>query len=62
MTKEIEALELNHTWNLVPLPPGKKLIGSNWVQKVKLKANNGDLKRCKARLVAKGFNHKFGID
>ncbi|XP_019105395.2 uncharacterized mitochondrial protein AtMg00810-like [Beta vulgaris subsp. vulgaris] len=53
MTKEIEALELNHTWNLVPLPPGKKLIGSNWVQKVKLKANNGDLKRCKASPVVK---------
>lgn len=57
----IEALHKNKTWEVVPLPHGKKAIGSKWVFKVKLKAN-GTLERYKARLVAKGYNQKFGID
>ena len=61
MEKELTALEHNKTWDLVPLPPGKKAIGSRWVFKVKLNAD-GSLERCKARLVAKGFNQKPGID
>ncbi|KAL8090596.1 hypothetical protein AgCh_039879 [Apium graveolens] len=61
MQKEIEALQKNKTWDLVPLPKGKKPIGSKWVYKVKLLAD-GSLDRCKARLVAKGFSQKFGID
>lgn len=52
MNTEIEALEKNNTWDLVPLPPGKKAIGSKWVYKVKLKAD-GSLERFKARFVAK---------
>lgn len=27
MTKELSALEANHTWEIVPLPPGKKIVG-----------------------------------
>lgn len=54
MQKEIEALNANNTWSLVPLPKGKKAIGSKWVYKVKLKAD-GCVERLKARLVAKGF-------
>lgn len=37
----------NHTWDLVPLPPGKQLIGSKWVDSVKLKSD-GSLDRYKA--------------
>lgn len=61
MYKELKALYDNHTRDLVDLPTGKKLIGSKWVYKVKLKSD-GSLERCKARLVAKGFNQKYGVD
>lgn len=61
MRKELDALKFNKTWELVPLPPIKKAIGSRWVYKVKLKAD-GTLERCKARLVAKWYNQKHGED
>lgn len=61
MDHEIEALERNKTWSIVPLPHGKKAIGSKWVFKTKHKAD-GSLERYKARLVAKGYNQKYGID
>ena len=35
MAKEIEALELNHTWSIIDLPPGQKPISCKWVYKVK---------------------------
>lgn len=54
MDKEIQALELNHTWKLTPLLPGKTPIGCKWVYRIKLKAD-GTVERYKARLVAKGF-------
>ncbi|XP_021722373.1 uncharacterized protein LOC110689848 [Chenopodium quinoa] len=61
MQKEIDALTANETWELVPLPKGKKPIGCKWIFKVKLKAD-GAIKRLKTRLVAKGFTQKYGID
>jgi len=61
MDKELQALQLTHTWDIVSLPPGKKPIASKWVYKVKYKAD-GSLERFKARLVVKGFTQKQGID
>lgn len=61
MQNEISALVANNTWDLVPLPAGKKSIGCKWVYKVKLKAD-GSLERYKARLVAKGYNQEYGVD
>lgn len=61
MNKELKALAVINTWDLVDLPRGKKAIGNKWVFKVKFNAD-GSLERCKARLVAKGFNQKYGID
>lgn len=31
MNKELKALEDNHTWELVTLPPNKKPVGCRWV-------------------------------
>lgn len=52
MNKEFEALSSNHTWGLVALPKGKKVICCKWVYKIKLKAD-GTIERYKARLVTR---------
>ncbi|CAL9013946.1 unnamed protein product [Prunus brigantina] len=35
MKAELDALQLNCTWTLVPLPPGHKPIDCKWVYKIK---------------------------
>lgn len=59
--EEIVSLIANHTWDAVPLPPGKKAIGCGWVFKVKHNAD-GSIERYKARLVAKGYSQRPGFD
>lgn len=61
MTQEFEALHANNTWDLVPLPIGKKPIGCKWVYKIKHKAD-GSIKMFEARLVVKGYTQHPGID
>lgn len=61
MQAELQAFESNNTWDLVPLPPGKKAEGCRWVYKVKLKAD-GSFERFKARLVAKWYSQQYGVD
>ena len=54
MNKEIEQIERNKTWSLVPKPKDKKAMGINWVFSNKLD-ENGEVTRNKARLVYKGY-------
>ena len=61
MAKEIEALELNKTWAIVDLPPGRKPISCEWVCKVKYKPD-GTIERYKARLVVRGDKQVEGFD
>ncbi|CAL9023862.1 unnamed protein product, partial [Prunus brigantina] len=61
MREEIEALHAQGTWDLVPLPPQKNLVGCKWVYRIKKNAD-GSIARHKARLVAKGFSQEEGID
>jgi hypothetical protein len=58
--EELEALQKNGTWTLVPLPRGKKTVGCKWVFSIKHKAD-GSIDRYKARLVAKGYTQTYGI-
>ncbi|BBN70448.1 hypothetical protein Prudu_1477S000700 [Prunus dulcis] len=61
MNVEIDTLNKNKTWDLVPLPRGKKAIGCRWVFTLKHKAD-GSIDRYKARLVAKGYTQTYRVD
>lgn len=61
MSKEIEAIEKNQTWELTVLPKGVKPIGVKWVFKTKLN-EDGNMEKLKARLVEKGYGQRHGID
>jgi hypothetical protein len=51
----------NDTWDLVPLPKGRKFVRCKWVYRTKY-ASDGSVERHKAQLVAKGFSQVEGID
>src|SRR3984957_3632939 len=61
MDEELEKIEKNNTWELVPRPKDKNVIGTKWVFKNKLN-ENGEVIRNKARLVCKGYAQQEGID
>ncbi|KAH9701426.1 hypothetical protein KPL71_024990 [Citrus sinensis] len=61
MQEEIKALHKNKTWELVPLPHGRKAIGNKWVYKIK-RDGNDQVELYRARLVVKGYAQKEGID
>ena len=54
MTKEMDALYSNGTWEFVALPPGKPPVSYRWVYIVNV-GPEGQVDRLKARLVAKGY-------
>ena len=61
MDEEIQSLLKNHTWDVVPLPLGKKAVGCKWVHAKKHHAD-WTLERYKSQLVARGFTQSYGID
>eukprot|EP00253_Pinus_taeda_P028288 PITA_28288 len=52
MDEELEQIEKNNTWELVPRPKDKNVIGTKWIFKNKLNENE-QVVRNKARLVYK---------
>ena len=59
--EELDQIEKNNTWELVPRPEDKNVIGSKWVFKNKMN-EKGQVVRNKARLVCKGFAQVEGQD
>eukprot|EP01018_Ginkgo_biloba_P029061 Gb_03163 [translate_table: standard] len=61
MNAEYRSLLKNDTWDLVPLPKGRKIVRCKWVYRTKY-ATNGNVEKYKAPLVAKGFSQVEGVD
>lgn len=61
MVEEMNALNANHTWDLVPLPPRKTVIGCRRVYTVKV-GSDGKIDRLKVFLFAQGFSQIPGLD
>jgi hypothetical protein len=60
MNEEYRSLMENNTWDLVPLPKGRKLVICKWVYRTKY-ASDGSVEIHKAWLVSKGFSQVEGI-
>ena len=54
MEEELSQIKKNDTWELVPRPKDKNVIGTKWVFRNKLD-ENGQVTRNKAILVCKGY-------
>jgi FtsZ-interacting cell division protein YlmF len=61
MNEELDQIEKNDTWELVPRPTNKNVIGSKWVYKNKMNEQQ-NIVRNKARLVCKGYAQIEGLD
>jgi hypothetical protein len=59
--EEYVALLANHTWDLVPRPPGTTVVIGKWLFCHKL-TSDGSLSRYKARWVLRGFTQRPGVD
>ena len=57
----MDQIEKNGTWELVPIPKDKNVIGTKWVFKNKLN-EYGHVTRNKNILVCKGYAQVEGID
>ena len=61
MLDEMNVLQNNGTWELVPLPSRKSVVGCRWIFAIKV-SPDGTIDSLKARLVAKGYSQIFGLD
>ena len=61
MKESLEQIIKNDTWELVPRPKDKNMIGTKWVFRNKMN-EQGEVIRNKARLVCKGYSLQEGMD
>lgn len=61
MKEELDQINKSETWELVPRPKDKNIIGTKWVFSFKLN-EDGQVVRNEARLVCKGYAQVEGID
>ena len=61
MEEELQSLQQNNTWDLVPRSGNMNIIGSKWVYRIKYNEKR-TIEQFKARLVAKGFTQVPEID
>ena len=61
MNEELDQIEKNNTWELIPRPAGKNVIGTKWIFKNQMN-EQGHVIRNKARLVCKGYSQIEGLD
>lgn len=61
MHVEYDNCILANTWSLVPYTPDMKVLGNQWIRRIKLNVD-GSMKQLKSRLVAKGNNQEEGVD
>ena len=55
MVEEYESIVKKKSWEIVPRPVDKSVVGSKWIYKVN-KAAHGSVEKYKARFVAWGFS------
>jgi hypothetical protein len=60
MEEELHQIEKNETWELVPRPKNKNVIGTKWVFRNKLN-EDGQVTRNKEILVCKGYAQVEGV-
>ena len=61
MNEELDQIEKNQTWELVPRTKDMNVIGTKWIFKNKFN-EHGHVTKNKARLVCKGYAQVEGID
>jgi hypothetical protein len=61
MNEELDQIEKNQTWELVPRPKDKNVVGTKWIFKNKV-IEDGQVIRNKEILVCKVYAQVEGID
>ena len=61
MQEEFNSLQENETWELVPLPPKRKLVQCKWVYRNKVSSDGSNI-NYKAILVSKSLSQFQGVD